>query len=329
MIALSRALCVCLLATLGATTATAATRTTATTTPVTGTIDPLSGILKLSAPLSLSWPSINGIPVRTPKGTKSYGATLVVNGQTRRYIVIRPDPLPVSAPMLLVLHPLNTRAEITANFTFVADHVATQGFWAVLPEAQNGAWKNEASMGDADMKFLAALIDTLVPRGVDRERVSVAGYSSGGVMAERMVCQMPERIAAIGVVAATLPYSLWTSCAPSVQRPKVYVLGTADPITPYYGYNGQGSAAALMNYWAQKQACTGAVSTPVPDIANDSTRVQLDERTGCAGGKGLRLYTVENGGHAWPGGTTDSAGTTSRDMAATGAIWSFVRAYRR
>lgn len=298
--------------------------------PVTGTIDSLSGILSLSRPLAATWPNINGLPVRTPEGTRSYGATLVVNGQTRRYVVIRPEPLPATAaPLMLVLHPMNTTPEMTANFTFVADYVSTQKIWAVIPEAQNGAWKGEPSQGDADMKFMAALIDALVPQGVDRERVSVAGYSSGGVMAERMACQMPERIAAFGMVAATLPYSLWTSCAPSVQRPKVYILGTADPITPYAGYYGFGSASSLMSYWAQRQGCTGALSTPVPDITSDNTRVQLDERTGCTGGKGLRLYTVEGGGHAWPGGTTDSAGTTSRDMAATGVIWSFARAYRR
>lgn len=324
---LLRALCTCTL--LAMSVAATAARVATAPAAVTGSIDPLSGILTLSAPLSVTWPYINGIPVRTPKGTKSYGATLSVNGQTRRYVVIRPDPAPVSAPLLLVLHPLNTSPELTANFTFVADYVATQGIWAVLPQAQDGAWKNETSQGDADMLFLAALIDTLVTQGVDRDRVSVAGYSSGGAMAERMACQMPDRIAAFGIVAATLPYSLWTSCAPSVQRPKVYVLGTADPIALYYGYYGFGSAAALMDYWAAKQGCSGAVSTPVPNIVSDGTTVQLDERTGCTGGKGLRLYTVQNGGHAWPGGTTDSAGTTSKDMAATGAIWSFASTYRR
>ncbi|MGQ0503403.1 MAG: alpha/beta hydrolase family esterase [Panacagrimonas sp.] len=297
--------------------------------PVTGTIDPVSGILTLSGPLTVTWPTINGVPVRTPQGTKSYGATLTVNGQSRRYLVIRPDPVPAKAPVMLLLHPANTLPEYTANFTYVADFVATQAFWAVLPAAQNGAWKGETSQGDADMRFLSALIDTLVAQGVDGDRISVAGYSSGGTLAQRMVCQAPERIAAIGVVASMLPYSLWTSCKPSVQRPKVYVLGTDDPIVPYYGYNGFGSAANLMNYWAQKQACSGAASMLLPDRVSDGTQVQLDERTGCAGGKGLRMYTVEGGGHAWPGGQTDSAGITSRDMAATGAIWSFVRGYRR
>jgi len=107
------------------------------------------------------------------------------------------------------------------------------------------------------------------------------------------------------------------------------VLGTADPLAPYYGISGLGSAASLMDYWAQKQGCSGATSTPLPDIADDGTTVQLDERTGCTDDKGLRLYSVANGGHAWPGGDTSSVGVTSRDMSATGAIWNFARGYHR
>ncbi|TDU25653.1 polyhydroxybutyrate depolymerase [Panacagrimonas perspica] len=267
--------------------------------------------------------------MRTPAGTRSYEATLTVNGQARRYVVTRPDPKPLNAPVLLLLHPRDTAPELTANFTYVSDFVATQNFWAVMPEALGGVWKAEPLDGTADKDFMAALIDAIVAEGADAERVSVAGYSSGGVMAERMACEMSDRIAAVGVVAATLPLSLWLSCAPAQSRPKVYVLGTADPIAPYYGISGLGSAASLMDYWAQKQGCGGATSTALPDIADDGTTVQLDERTGCTDDKGLRLYSVANGGHAWPGGDTSYAGVTSRDMSATGAIWSFARGYHR
>lgn len=292
-------------------------------------IDPLSGILTLPAPLALSWNTLNGVPVRTPAGTRSYAATLDVEGQTRRYLVIRPEPLQASTPALLLLHPLNTSPELTANFTYVADFVATQGFWAVLPAAQDGAWKGEATDSDADKRFLTVLIEALVTQGVDAERISLSGYSSGGVMTQRMACEAPEPFAAFGIVAATLPYSLWTTCAPSLPRPKIYVLGTDDPLAPYQGVSGLGSAAALMAFWAQQQGCSGVLSTPVPDIAADGTSAQRDEHTGCTDGTSLQLYTVQNGGHAWPGGLTQSAGLTSFDISATGLIWSLASAHRR
>ena len=295
------------------------------------TIDPLSGILTLVDAPRVGFTTVNGLPVRTPAGTKSYGATINVGGVTRRYVVVRPDPAPASAPLLLVLHPTDTTPELTANFTFVADFVESQGFWAVMPEAEGGTWKAEPLDGEQDKNFLAALIDVLVSQGVDRERVSVAGYSSGGGMAERMACEMADRVASIGVVAATLPLSLYLSCTPSVQRPKVYVLGTDDELVPYYGLLdlGLGSAAVMMDFWASRQGCSGSVVTPLPDIENDGTTVQREERTGCTGNKTLQLYTVENGGHAWPGGTTDLAGRTSRDMSATGVIWNIARTARR
>ncbi|MGH8519094.1 MAG: alpha/beta hydrolase family esterase [Panacagrimonas sp.] len=303
-------------------------------TPTSAPIDPLSGVLMLSAPLSFTWTSINGIPVRTPTGTSAYGATLTVGTQTRRYVVIRPNPKPVTAPLLMILHPRDTAPELTANFTHAADFVATQGIWAVLPEAVGAKWKGEPLEGEDDKLFLAALMDTLVADGVDATRITVAGYSSGGVMAQRLACEMADRIAAFGVVATTLPLSLWVSCAPSEPRPKVYILGTDDPYAPYDGVAGLGSAAGLMDYWAEQQGCTGVVSQAVPDIADDGTTVLRDEHTGCTGGRGLRLYTVQNGEHAWPDPAADPdyvgyAGRTSRDMSATGAIWSYARSFRR
>jgi polyhydroxybutyrate depolymerase len=295
----------------------------------TSSIDPLSGILTTNEPIPYSWTMINGIPVRTPAGTTAYGATLTVGTQTRRYVVIRPNPKPLSAPLLMILHPRDTTPELTANFTHVADFVATQGIWAVMPEAIGGAWKGEPLEGTDDMLFIGALLDALIADGVDQTRITVAGYSSGGVMTQRLACEMADRIAAFGMVAATMPLSQYLSCSPSQPRPKVYVLGTADPLVPYDGVAGLGSASSLMDYWAAEQGCTGVISTPLPDIANDGTTVQLDEHTGCTGNRGLRLYTVQNGEHTWPGGDTDISGRTSRDMSATGAIWSFARNFRR
>ena len=298
-------------------------------TPTTAPIDPLSGVLTINPPLSVSWTVINSIPVRTPDGTTAYAANLTVGMQTRRYVVIRPNPKPVSAPLLMILHPRDTTPELTANFTYVADFVATQGIWAVMPEAVGGAWKGETLQGTDDMLFVGALLDALIADGVDADRITVAGYSSGGVMAQRLACEMADRIAAFGIVAAMMPFSQYLSCAPSQPRPKTYILGTDDPLVPYDGTAGLGSAASQMDYWSQQQGCSGVVSLPLPDIADDDTTVQRDEYTGCTNGRGLRLYTVQNGEHTWPGGDTDFTGRTSHDMSATGAIWSYARGFTR
>ena len=312
----------------GTAAAATAVKATAKAAAVTGTIDPVSGIQTLSGTIKYTYPKVNGTVVPTPDGATFYTATITVNGVVRSYDVMRPNPAPASAPMLLLLHPNGTSAEAMTNLTEVAPFLATQGFWAVMPSAQNGKWNDDPSnSGDDDVQFISALISTLTTQGVDASRVYAAGYSNGGFMSERLACQLSNKIAAFGIDAATLRSGLAAVCAPAVQRPKLYILGTSDPIVPYNGIANLYSAQNTLSFWSGRQGCGGMVATSIPDIANDNTTVQLDNYTGCTAGQALKLYTVYGGGHAWPGGLTQTVGTTSQDIDATGLIWSFVSAF--
>jgi polyhydroxybutyrate depolymerase len=217
-----------------------------------------------------------------------------------------------------------------ANLSKVTNFVATQGFWVALPTALNGQWHNDpASTPADDVAFISALIDALVAQGADATRVYAAGYSSGGFMSERLACELSNKIAAFGIDAATVLASAPAYCKPAVQRPKLYMLGTADPVVPYNGVYGYDSAAASMAFWVGQQHCGGTVASMLPTLVNDGTTVQLTDYSGCTAGHDLRLYTIYNGGHAWPNGLTQSAGKTTQNLDATGIIWSFVSAYRR
>jgi polyhydroxybutyrate depolymerase len=298
------------------------------TATVTGTIDPVSGFLTLSGLLKYTYPKINGTVVSTPAGTTTYTATIMSGGVARTYDVMRPDPAPASAPMLLLLHPNGTSPEAMTNLTEVAPFVATQGFWAVMPAAQNGKWNDDPSISpDNDVQFISDLITALTAQGVNASRVYAAGYSNGGFMSERLACQLPTKVAAFGIDAATLRSGLASVCAPAVQRPKLYILGTSDPIVPYDGIANLYSALNTMAFWTAQQHCGGMVATAIPNIANDNTTVQLNDYTGCTSGQALELYTVTGGGHAWPGGITQEVGTTSQDIDATGLIWLFTSAF--
>lgn len=304
--------------------------------PVTGVIDAVSGFLTPSATIAHSYVASGGSYVRVAAGQAAYSATLTVNGVSRRYLVIRPNPAPASAPMLLMLHPSNTLPELMANLAYADDYALTQGYWAVLPQALGGVWKDDPTTSGADdVQFIAALIDTLARQGVDPTRVYATGYSSGGFMAERLACQLADRIAAFTIDAAELKGGLAGQCAPAVQRPKLYFLGTADNTVPYAGIAsgsaaGLWSASATMSWWAGRQKCGGVLATLLPNRAadNNATSVQLTQYTGCASGA-LALYTITGGEHAWPGGITQSAGVTTQDIMATGLTWKFVAPYRR
>lgn len=298
---------------------------------MTGTINPVNGMLSTSGSFTYTYPQVNGAYIAVAAGTTAYSATLTVNGTARNYVVMRPVAAPSAPPPLLVLlHPLNTTPVQMANLSKVTNFVATQGFWVVLPAGINGQWDDDISRTPVDdTNFISALIDTMVGQGVDATRVYAAGFSDGGFMSERLACELPDKIAAFGIDAAVVIANSPTYCKPAVQRPKLYILGTADQIVSYNGSTGLDSAAASMSFWSGQQHCGGTVASTLPTLVNDGTTVQLTDYTGCTAGGDLRLYTVYNGGHAWPNGLTQSVGKTTQNLDATGIIWSFVSAYHR
>jgi polyhydroxybutyrate depolymerase len=288
-----------------------------------------------SGPLGQTWIRLDGTYLQLTTGTTGYSASIDVNGVTRSYVVVRPDPAPPAAPMLFILHGNGGTAANMADLTEISQYVAVAGFWAVMPQAQNGIWNDDPSNSDdSDVQFISQLIDSLVAAGgIDATRVYASGMSNGGFMTDRLACELSAKIAAFGMDAATLRTTLQKVCAPAVQRPKVFILGTTDPIVPYNGYGALSnieSAAGAIGYWSAQQGCSSPSTTRLPVIVNDGTTIDLQTYARCTAAD-LRLYTVNGGGHAWPGGwqylPVPVIGTTSQNLAASGAIWNFVSQY--
>jgi len=272
-------------------------------------------------------------------GTAAFDARFEQDGRMRRFVVIRPEPIVAGAPVLLMFHGNGGTAEQQANLSEVADLVASEGVWAVLPEALDGSWDDDPAYprGIDDVGFVGAVLDRLLAEfPLDPERIYAAGVSNGSFLASRLACEMSGRIAGFGIVAGTITGGLARACAPSQPRPIMLVAGTADPLVPYYGGRlGLRSAPEAYAFWLERHGCDAAAtrSTAMPDLQDDGTTVDLQWNTACTSGKEVRLYTVNNGGHAWPGGwsylVVPLVGTTSRDLQATREIWEFLQDQRR
>lgn len=273
-------------------------------------------------------------------GTAAFDATFTHNGLSRRFVVIRPQPVRSGlAPVLLLLHGNGGTAENQANIAEVAQLVADAGVWAVMPQAVDGVWDDDPARpkGRDDVGFVRAIIDVLTAGfAVDAQRVSAAGLSNGAFMASRLACEASERIAGFGFVAGSITGGLAASCAPLKARRIMLVNGTTDPIVPYDGGRiGLRSVPQAFAFWLGMHGCVAASTraSELPDLAADGTTIQLQANNSCGSGQEVRLYTVRNGGHAWPGGwqylPIATIGTTSQDIEATREIWQFVRDARR
>ncbi|MEW9551088.1 PHB depolymerase family esterase [Nonomuraea sp. NPDC050783] len=222
-------------------------------------------------------------------------------------------------PVLLDLHGLGSSAAREAAYSRLAEEGSRRGYVVATPQAAEGrmGWTLPGTAGPDDAGFLAALLDRLGDGlCADRRRAFAAGMSYGGAMSAALVCALDGRlagVAAVGGISVALP----------CERPRPTTLlafhGTADRAVPYRGGHpfpdATGTLRALADLvvlppveravddWARAFGCSGRAT------ARPAAGVRLRTWKACPSGAALRLYTLDGGGHTWPG----AAGTSGPD----------------
>ena len=258
---------------------------------------------------------------------------------TRTYLLHTPQSSTAHPPFVILLHGrLGSgpgMARLT-GFDRLADRI---GAVVAYPNGVSRSWADGRGFTPADQRrvddvgFIGALIDEVARRrGIDRARVYVAGLSNGGFFSLRLGCELGDRLAGIGVVAATFSDSLLARCHPGRSLPVLVIDGTADPLVPYSGGNMKGkrghvqSAEATAAVWARLNGCRDQPgSSTLADTAHDGTTVTALRYAGCRAP--VILYRIGNGGHAWPGGEAylpqSVIGKVSRNLDANAELWRF------
>lgn len=264
--------------------------------------------------------------------------TLRVDGVTRAYLMHLPSTYRAGrpVPLVLVFHGGGGRASGIAPHTGFSRLAEQEGFVAVYPEGLEGRWNDGRGYGAAhdDVAFVRALLDTLERElSIDPRRVYATGISNGAIFSYRLACDLPGVLAAVAPVAGAMPVSLAPSCRHTAPVSVLAMQGTADPLMPYAGggvarrHGRVLSADRSVGFWATLDGCTEPVlAMPQEDsVPGDGTRVRRTIFNGCRDGRSVELYTIEGGGHTWPGGPPvgGSVGRVSREVDATPVIWAF------
>lgn len=277
-----------------------------------------------------------------------------VGGIRRTYSVHIPSRRPGGRPagLVVVLHGgggSGRQIERHTGFSTLADR---EGFIAVYPDAVDRNWNDGRGAagisaqreGIDDVAFLSALIESLIREfAVDPRRVYVTGVSNGAFTSQRLAAEKSERIAAIAPVIGGMGPQIRDRFAPKARVSVLLMNGTEDPLVPFQGgpvarggNRGETiSVAEIVRLWATHDRCSGQPETVLlPDVdAADGTRVRRTTYSRCADRTVVILYTIEGGGHTWPGGAQylprAIIGRTSRDIDATAVIWQFFAAHPR
>jgi polyhydroxybutyrate depolymerase len=261
--------------------------------------------------------------------------TIVSSGATRRYLLYVPKTYDRSkpSPLVISIHPAATWPAVEMATSRWNDLAEQHRFIVVYPAGRGvffggfgpgpNVWYGEPE----DVRFVLDLIDKLRSEyNIDRSRIYANGMSNGGAMAIQLSCELPNRIAASGSVAGAYPQSM-DLCPNSEPVPVIMFHGTADKLAPYQG--GKSPVApfpfAKTPDWAgriaQRNKCVG---NPIDSrIAPSIRRLAY---TNCAENAEVVLYTVDGGGHTWPGGKHWAewiAGRTTDDINASRTMWEF------
>ncbi len=258
--------------------------------------------------------------------------SLTSAGEQRRYLLYVPDAYDPSTPTPLVIS-IHGFAEWPAHQQQISrwnDLADEQGFLMVYPMGTDYPLRWRAGSGAGlmqDVTFISDLIDHLEGEyNIDPARIYANGLSNGGGMSFALSCKLSERIAAIGGVAGAylLP---WDECTPSRPVPSIVFHGTADPIVPFTGGPSRSFDIPFprIDDWVQKLAAHNGCSSEAQALpgAGDASGMHY---SGCDQGADVIYYTIDGGGHTWPGGDPLPewiAGTTSDDIDATRLMWEF------
>jgi polyhydroxybutyrate depolymerase len=258
-------------------------------------------------------------PTVAPSATPSYTSAdcptgdhtqqLTSGGQARQYILHVPSAYQPGKPIALVLgfHGAGSSArefESYSDFSFIAN---MESFIVVYPQALGGhpTWNTTAGADNPDIQFVRDLLDDVESRcHIDPNRIYASGHSNGGGLANRLACNLSERIAAIGSVSGAYQWS--EDCSPARPVAILGIHGTDDPIIPYNGYPDAKEPPAAyyaisvpIPQWASSWSTRNGCDIK-PSSLDQSDQVTRDTWSNCRAGVEVILYTIHGGGHGWP-----------------------------
>lgn len=276
---------------------------------------------------------------------KDITGTILVDGRERTYIAHLPPSYnrTRSIPAVFVFHGGFGNAENARKMSKMNQVADKNEFIAVYPNGSGKRKDKFLTWNDGfldsyakkqeinDVKFFNELLEKLKKDyNINGEKIYVTGISNGGIMAYRLVCEVPGKIKAIAPVASSMVGFLEKD---SFIKPTPVIIfhGLEDKNLPYDGGIGEKGFAKYeypsvyenVNFWIQKN---GLSSEPV---RRGRIGRAVFEEYGNDGEKKVVLWTLEDGGHTWPGGSRDLpervTGKVNTDISASEIMWEFFK----
>jgi polyhydroxybutyrate depolymerase len=278
-----------------------------------------------------------------PLGAGDHKRTITVDKLKRTHWIHVPpkyDPKK-PAPVVLALHGATMVGKLMEAGTGLSKTADDNNFIVVYPDGTGilptwnaGLFPGEFNKVD-DVKYLGKVLDDVEGAlNVDRKRVYATGLSNGAMMCYRLASEMSDRIVCIAPVGGTMAIEKYE---PKRPVPVMHFHGTKDMLVPFDGPpKNKKDTPSFLRFRSVDDTVTtcakanGCAETPTEtevDVKEEKLKVMRKEYAGGKAKAEVILFTIENGGHTWPGSPFSPTflGPSTKNFSANDAMWEFFK----
>ena len=258
-----------------------------------------------------------------------YTLAISVN-KIRRTYVLHDVSSANPKPLVILLHGWTSNGREILSQTEFGTLADREGFVVAAPDGMNGGWN--AGFVDLsgkkldDVQFISDVIEDVARRvKIDPTRIYVVGHSNGAMLAHTVGANLVNKVSAIAAVAGTTGVigskGVVRMKAPTGAVNVLMIHSKRDPMVAY-----DSTSQAMLKgisepksaqQWANWLHCDQLKHETIPNVATvDVFKNQAVE---------VRLVSLNNGFHEWPGGVGHGRRETKSSFDATSYIWNWLR----
>ena len=237
----------------------------------------------------------------------------------REYIYFKPSSAPENCPLVFVCHGYTGTAQGIMNYSDFNNLATEYGFAVCYPQGIEDSGGNtffnvgydfQNNETVDDVAFLEDLITLFsADNSINPDKVFCTGMSNGGDFCYLLACEASESFLGVAPIAGMIMQDIMDDCNPSQNVGILEIHGTQDNVTYYNGdvnnQDGWGaypSIPATIDFFVDMYDLELNSTGNFPNISNNDGSTVSYEKYGvdeeCAK---VWLYTVNGGGHDWPG----------------------------